>query len=122
MDSIYADMTDSEIQVANYLRELDLWWVYEFPVFVYDEKKRPRVWTPDFYIPKLGMYIEVCGSEDFNYKYREKIYKKNGYHTIFVHFYKEQEKWKSYLVMRIKEIEESRHSEVMKMIKSLEKL
>ena len=68
------------------------------------------------------MYIEVCGSEDFSYEYREKIYKKNGYHTIFVHFYKEQEKWKSYLVMRIKEIEESRHSEVMKMIKSLEKL
>ena len=46
-DSIYADMEDSEKQVTDYLRELDLWWVYEFPVFVYDEKKRPRVWTPD---------------------------------------------------------------------------
>ena len=50
MDSIYKDMTDAEIQVADYLKELDLWWVYQFPVFVYDEKKRPRVWGPDFYI------------------------------------------------------------------------
>jgi len=119
MDSIYSDMTDSELQVANYLREIDLWWVYESPVFVYDEKNRPRVWTPDFYIPKLGMYIEVCGSKDFDYDYRKKIYRENGYHVIFIHTYKEEEKWKNHLVNKIKQIEEVRHSEVMKMIKSL---
>ena len=118
MESVYADMTDSETQVANYLRELDLWWVYEFPVFVYDEKKRPRVWAPDFYIPKLGMYIEVCGTKRFNYEYREKIYRKNGHYVIFLHLYKERKKWKNYLVKRIKEIEELRHSEVMKMVDS----
>ena len=118
--SIYADMKESEKQVAEYLRELDLWWVYEFPVFVYDEKKRPRVWTPDFYIPKLGMHIEVCGSEDFDYKYREKIYKKNGYHVIFVHLYKEKEKWKHYLVKRIMEIEKKKHDEVVKLLHSLQ--
>jgi hypothetical protein len=115
MSSVYEGMTDAEIQVSSFLKELDLWWVYEFPVFVYDEKKRPRVWTPDFYIPKLGMYIEVCGSEDFNYKYREKIYKKNGYPVIFVHFYKKKTKWKNYLVKRIMEIERKRHDEVMNM-------
>ena len=112
-------MTNSEIQVANYLRELDLWWVYESPVFVYDEKDRPRVWTPDFYIPKLGIYIEVSGSKKFKYQYRKKIYKKNEVHVIFVHLYKEPKKWKKYLVSRIKEIEEKRHKEVMKMIDSL---
>jgi hypothetical protein len=119
MDSIYADMTDSELQVANYLRELDLWWVYESPVFVYDEKNRPRVWTPDFYIQKLGMYIEVCGSKDFDYDYRKRIYRENGYHVIFVHTYKEENEWKNHLVNKIKQIEEFRHSEVMKMINSL---
>jgi len=119
-DSVYADMEESEKQVAEYLRELDLWWVYEFPVFVYDEKKRPRVWTPDFYISKLGMHIEVCGSEDFDYKYREKIYKKNGYHVIFVHLYKEKEKWKHYLVKRIMEIEKKKHDEVVKLLHSLQ--
>ena len=119
-ESIYADMEDSEKQVAELLKMLDLWWWYEFPVFIYDEKKRPRVWTPDFYIPKLGMYIEVCGSANFDYKYREKMYKKNGYHVIFVHLYKEKKKWKNYLVKRIMEIEEKRHKEVMKMLHGLQ--
>lgn len=116
MDSIYADMTDSEIQVADYLKELGLWWLFESPVFVYDEKERPRVWTPDFYIPKLGMHIEVCGSENYDYKFRERIYKKNGHHVIFVHAYKKQKEWQKFLVKRIMEIEEQRHAEVMKMI------
>jgi hypothetical protein len=117
--SVYDGMNDSEKQVADYLQELDLWWWYEFPVFVYDEKKRPRVWAPDFFIPKLGMYIEVCGSEDFDYEYREKIYKKNGYYVVFCHLYKEGKKWKHYLVKRIIEIEEKRHDEVMKKLRSL---
>jgi len=119
-DSIYADMKESEKQVANYLRELNIWWIFESPVFVYDERDRPRVWTPDFYIPKLGMYIEVCGSEGFDYEYREKIYKKNGYPVIFVHFYKKEEKWQNYLIARIREIEEKRHEEVLKTLHSLQ--
>jgi hypothetical protein len=116
MTSVYEGMTDAEKEVANCLQELHLWWVYEFPVFVYDEKKRPRVWSPDFYIPKLGMYIEVCGKKREDYEFREKIYKKNGYHVIFLHLYKEQKKWKKYLVKRIMEIEDLRHSEVVKMV------
>jgi hypothetical protein len=83
-DSVYADMEESEKQVAESLRELDLWWWYEYPVFVYGEKKRPRVWTPDFFIPKLGMFIEVCGKKKEDYEYRERIFIKNGYHVIFL--------------------------------------
>jgi hypothetical protein len=119
MYSIYDDMEASEKEVANYLKKLRLYWIYEFPVFVYDEKERPRVWTPDFYIPKLGIFIEVCGSEKFDYEYRDKIYKKNGFFVVFVHFYKEKGKWKTYLIKRIMEIEEQRHSEVMKMMNAL---
>lgn len=119
-DSIYADMEESEKLVAGYLRELNLWWIYESPVFVYDEKDRPRVWTPDFYIPKLGMYVEVCGSENpKSYNYREEIYRKNEVFVIFVHLYKEEKKWKNYLIKRILEIEEVRHSGIVKMLHSL---
>ncbi|MCJ7635429.1 hypothetical protein MUP77_23945 [Candidatus Bathyarchaeota archaeon] len=116
--SVYKDMTETEKQVANYLKELGLWWAFESPVFVYDDKERPRVWTPDFYIPKLGMYVEVWCSENISHEYRERIYRKNGYNVIFVHCYK-REKWKSFLVKRIMGIEESRHSEVIKMFNSL---
>ena len=119
-DSVYDDMEGSQEIVSSFLRELNLWWSYETPVFVFDEKERPRVWTPDFYIPKLGMYIEVCGSENpRSYEYREKIYKKNEFYVIFLYLYKEEKKWKNYLIKRILENEKVRHSEVMKMFHSL---
>jgi hypothetical protein len=117
-------MTESEKQVAAYLKKLGLYWIFQFPVFVYDEKNRPRVWTPDFFIPRLGIYIEVCGSKDFDYEYRERVFKKNQIPVVFIHFYKEKEKWKNYLVVKIKEIEEARHQEVVQMtqIDELEEL
>ena len=52
----------SEKEVAKHLDKLGINWVYENPVFVYDDEGRPRVWTPDFYLPELGIYIEVCGN------------------------------------------------------------
>ena len=51
MNSFFADMKHSEIQVANFLKELGLHWIYESPVFIHDEKNRPRIWTPAFFIP-----------------------------------------------------------------------
>ena len=119
MFSHYSDMTGSELKVADYLRDLGLWWRFQSPIFVYDEKERPRVWTPDFYIPKLGMYIEVCGTERFDYEYRERIYKKNEIPVIFLHVYKTEREWRDYLLKRIMDIEEERHDQVMNMLRSL---
>ncbi len=87
MDSVYEGMTDAEKKTACYLKELNLWWIYEFPVFVYDNKKRPRVWTPDFYIPKVGMYVEVCGKQRQDYEFREKIYKEFTKKTVTMLFF-----------------------------------
>jgi len=114
MDSVFDKMTDSE-----YLTELGLWWKYESPVFVYDEMERPRLWTPDFFIPKFGLYFEVCGSEDFDYQYREKIYNKNELCVIFVHCYKKEKAWKKYLVKRLEEINTDRQNIISKMDKSI---
>jgi len=112
---IYDKMTDSEREVAQYLKEVGVAWVFQFPVFVYDEENRERLWTPDFYIPKLGLYIEVCGSEEFDYEYREMIYKKNGIPVVFLHYYKRPEKWMVFLEKRIKAIEKQRLSEAKKL-------
>jgi hypothetical protein len=114
----YADMMHSERQVAEFLDELGFPWIFEFPIFVYDERKRPRVWTPDFYIPKLGVYIEVCGSKEFNYEYRKRVYSDNNIPVIYVHFYKKK-KWQKYLFGRIKELEEKRHSEAVQLIENV---
>lgn len=108
-------MTDSEVEVADYFKQIGLWWEFEFPVFVYDEHDRPRLWTPDFYIPKLGLFIEVCGSKEFNYEYRQTIHKKSGIPVVFLHYYKKRRKWKSFLAKRIMEIEQQRQSEAKKL-------
>jgi hypothetical protein len=91
-------MTISELEVANVLKKLGISWSYEQPVFVWDENKRPRVWTPDFFLIPFGIYIEVCGSEKFDYEYRRKIFDRNGYRVIFLHVYKETNKWKNHLL------------------------
>ena len=111
-------MMPSERQVAEFLDELGLPWIFEFPVFVYDERKRPRVWTPDFFIPKLGIYIEVCGSKNFNYEYRERIYNENNVPIIWLQHYKKQDYWQKFLFLKIKEVEAQRHSEAIALIEN----
>ena len=96
--SIYDKMTRSEKEVAEMLKQMRIQWSYEHPVFVWDENKRPRVWAPDFYLTSFGIYIEVCSSEHFDYDYRRKIFDNNGYRVIFLHLYKEPNKWKKYLM------------------------
>ena len=59
-------MTKAEKDVSEHLNKLKIPWIYQHPIFVYDEKNRPRVWTPDFYLPELKIHIEVCGSQNFD--------------------------------------------------------
>ncbi len=106
--SIYNEMSKSEKEVADFLQEINIWWRYEHPIFVYDEKGRPRVWTPDFYLPELGIYIEVCGSEDFDYNYRKEVYSNNRIPVIFLHYFKEKSEWQNYLKKKLKDIYEYR--------------
>ena len=96
--SIYDKMTKAEREVANLLKDLGIKWTYEHPIFVWDENNRPRVWAPDFYLTQFGIYVEVCGSKDFNYDYRRKIFDKNCYKVVFLHLYKESNKWKNHLM------------------------
>jgi hypothetical protein len=114
--SVYEDMQESEIEVSEYLRNLNIKWQYEQPVYVLDDKDRPRVWTPDFYLPQLGIYLEVCGTDKFHYEYREIIYKKNHIPVIFIHRYKHKKEWQKYLKKRIEEIHQQRW-EIIKKIK-----
>lgn len=97
-ESVYDQMTKSEKEVADLLKEMGIKWRYEQPIFVWDENKRPRVWAPDFYLVPFGIYVEVCGSEKFDYEYRRKILDKNGIRVIFLHLYKERNKWKYHLI------------------------
>ena len=102
--SVYNKMTNSERKVAKLLKKIGIKWSYEHPVFVWDENKRPRVWAPDFYLSQFGIYIEVCGSDCFNYEYRRKIFKENNVNVIFLHVYKNELKWKNYFFIYLNKI------------------
>ena len=95
-------MSKAEQEVAELLTKLDIRWSYEHPVFVWDENNRPRVWAPDFYLIPFGIYVEACGSKNFDYDYRRKIFDKNGYQVIFLHLYKESNKWKNHFICHLK--------------------
>lgn len=112
-------MTKSEREVADLLKEMGIKWSYEHPVFVWDENKRPRVWAPDFYLRQFGIYVEVCGSEDFNYEYRRKILDKNGIRVIFLHLYKDQIKWRYHLRNYLERFVYNRYKKLNEIYKDL---
>ena len=99
----YSKMTRAEKEVANYLKDMGVYWEYEQPVFVRDERDRPRVWTPDFYLPELPLYVEVCGEDrKGSYNYRREIYFKNSIDVAFVKTFESKDKWKAHLKDYIK--------------------
>ena len=115
--SIYDKMTKAEREVANLLKDLGIKWAYEHPVFVWDENKRQRVWAPDFYLIPFGIYVEVCGSSNFNYEHRRKILDKNGVRVIFLHIYKDKSKWKYHLMTYLERIIDYRHKKLNEILR-----
>ena len=111
-ESVYDKMTNAEREVAELLKEMGIKWTYEHPVFVWDDNNRPRVWAPDFYLVNFGIYVEVCGSKDFDYEYRKKIFDKNGHKVIFLHLYKEPKKWTYHLIRYLRVFTNERHTQL----------
>jgi len=62
-------------------------------------------------------FIEVCGSENFDYDYRRKIFDNNGCNVIFLHLYKEKDKWMSHLDTYLEKIMDYRFQKLNKVMK-----
>jgi len=53
----------TESNIARYYTYMRIPWVYEIRTFkFYNIKRGTRYYTPDFYLPKLKLFIEVKGS------------------------------------------------------------
>ncbi|MBN2458652.1 hypothetical protein JXB28_00045 [Candidatus Woesearchaeota archaeon] len=102
------EKTIAEKRVENFLNELGLKNIYESPIFIEDDKKRPRLWSPDFFLPELGIYIEVCGAQRRAYKYRRQIYEANKIPVIFVKTFYSEKSWKEYILKGIRRIHQER--------------
>ena len=85
-------------------------------MYVQDDYNRPRVWTPDFFLVHFGVYVEVCGSEDFDYDYRQRIFDDNGYRVIFLHLYKDKNKWRKYFMFYLERIIGNRYKKLNEII------
>ena len=96
MNDSSSRMTYPERKVAEYLQKMNIKWVYEQPVFVWDDDGRPLVWMPDFYLTQFVVYLEVCGSKEFNYEYRKRVFLENGYYVIFLHVFKGPHQWENH--------------------------
>lgn len=68
-------------------------------------------------ISAFGIYIEVCGSKDFEYEYRRITYKENGYNVTFLHLFKDTNKWKYYLINYLCVIINFKNKELNKLLK-----
>lgn len=110
MGSSSEKISPAEINVKNYLKEREIKFTYNFPVALYDEQAKLRIWYPDFYLPSLGIYLEVCGTEkDSLEKYRRKcVYEENEIPVHFIHYYKAESSWKGYFESEIQRIENNR--------------
>lgn len=116
-ESVYDKMTNAEKEVAEMLKQMGIQWSYEHPVFVWDENKRPRVWAPDFFLIPFGIYLEVCGSENFDYNYRKKIFDNNGHRVIFLHLYKGPNRWKRHFINYLRLFTNYRNSKLNEILK-----
>lgn len=83
--SVYDEMTDAERMVAVFINQLGFWWNYEQPVYISDDKDRPRIFVPDFYIPEIGVYVEVIGHKHVrDYARTAMLYQKNDTPILFI--------------------------------------
>lgn len=101
-------MSKAEKIVRDYFDFLGLAWEFERPVVLRDDAERVRIWSPDYYLPTLGIYIEVASSgNDRSYDYRASIYDKNSIPIVFIDPYSEKD-WKQSLNYQLKEIHQDR--------------
>jgi hypothetical protein len=111
----HSGMFPAEIRVRDFIRSLGLEPEYERPIFLKDTEGRPRVWTPDFYLKELGMYVEVWGKDrevgayKKNYDYRKEVYKANRIPMVYADEYKDEEKWQSAIIAQIDYIHKYRN-------------
>jgi len=112
MNSIYESMSQAELLVCDFLKSKRIFWTYEQPVFLSDDNNRPRIFCPDFYLPELGIYIEVIGNPNLNdYERRENIYEKNNIAIIFITLFNNKS-WERDLLNEINEIHNRRYEKL----------
>lgn len=117
MHPVYYDMSEAELIVCDFLKTMRVYWIYEQPVFLADNMERPRLFAPDFFLPELGIYIEVMGNPAISdYERRMDLYEKNYIPIIFIAPFHDKD-WRTKIIYFIEDVNKSRYNKI-KRIKS----
>ena len=80
IEGSYSFKSEGEKRIAEVLNKYRIDFKYEWPVLIKDDDKKLRIWYPDFFLSKHGVYLEYFGYDnnpdyDNGRKRKEKIYK-----------------------------------------------
>ena len=110
--------SEGEGKIARFLEKNSIQYQYEAPVLVAPVDQKPRIWYPDFYLPRYKAYIEFYGlAERQSYKkgieLKNKTYTKMGLDVIPVYPWMLSGNWQGYLMRELKRKTYRPHNNLM---------
>ena len=79
--------------LANYFKV-----EYETPLIIKDKRGYVRIWYPDFYLPQLGLFVEVAPFEKESDEDKAEAYNNEHKPVIWIKHYQIEKGWKRYLI------------------------
>jgi len=124
IEDSYNFKSEGERKIAEVLNKYKIDFKYEWPVLVRDDDKKLRIWYPDFFLPKHGVYLEYFGYDnnsdyDNGRKRKEKIYKEMKIDVISIDSKIRGNQLENYVINQIYRIQTKRLSEVKSKIYNL---
>jgi hypothetical protein len=94
--------SEGERQIAYFLNNNSIKYLYEPGILVNSRDEKPRIWYPDFYLPEFGTYIEYYGlaggkNYDKGIKAKQFVYSKMGMAVIPVYRWMLSDNWQKYI-------------------------
>lgn len=104
-----------ERQIAEFLKEERIHFLYEYPLAITDEERKVRIWYPDFWLPELNIIIEYIGMKGKIDYDKASMRKKKIYNALKIDFIEispgllVKGNWKRFISMKIISIMKSKN-------------
>ena len=79
-------------------------------------RKCGRLWTSDFYLPDIKIYVEIYESESSDLEYKKNMYAENKLDVIFLQFFKKDLTWKENFLGQLKIITNNSRKKINNLI------
>ncbi len=109
--------SEGERRIAYFLENNSIKYHYESGILITSDQK-PRIWSPDSYLPEFSAYIEYFGlvgkqNYDDGIKRKETLYSKAGLAVIPVYPWTFSGNWQEYIMEELESIIIRRYKNLM---------